>query len=196
MSGRFDIYTPTPNTVSDTTNPTTQPSLTPSSPAKKLSLARNGLLPISIPSFLGNHIADTPCITKLALTAAWAAALNLGRKGDATKLLTLGASIFGEAEFDSAVEQAIAQGAAGENIDVVRAGFAKIDVEAFMGEQDDVQGEREMLRKMLVGGWGALLGMRRMGEAEVIEEMGRGIFGGEEWESVVQGMLEGYVLLR
>ncbi|EME80577.1 uncharacterized protein MYCFIDRAFT_198764 [Pseudocercospora fijiensis CIRAD86] len=160
---------------------------------KKLSLARAGLIPINISLYLGNHIANSHNILKLALTGAWAASLNLSRKGDATKLETLGTRIFGEAEFETAINEALKLGAKGHKLEIVKAGFARIEIEAFMGDQTDVEGDREVLEKMLVGVWGALVHCRKMGEAQEVEEMGVWIFGEEGWKKGVRGMLEEFV---
>ncbi|KAF7192083.1 hypothetical protein HII31_06469 [Pseudocercospora fuligena] len=160
-----------------------------SSVENKLSLARAGLVPIDISAFLGNHIADSRCILKLALTGAWAVSLNTGRKGDATKLEALGIRFFGEAEFEKAINKALALGAKGKKAEIVKAGFAKIDIQAFMGDQDGIQTAKEMLRKMLVGVWGALVNLPKMGEAQKVEDLGAWIFGEESWNETVDDML-------
>ncbi|KXS99909.1 hypothetical protein AC578_936 [Pseudocercospora eumusae] len=160
---------------------------------KNLSLARAGLVPIDIPSYLGNHIADSPCILKLALTGAWAACLNLSRKGDATKLEALGTRIFGAVEFSQAIDEALALGAKGKKAEIVKAGFAKIEIQAFMGDQHGVWTEKDMLAKMLVGVWGALVNVRKMGDARKVEEMGVWAFGEEGWNGGVDDMLGEFV---
>lgn len=160
---------------------------------KKLSLARAGLAPIDISAYLGNHIADSRCILKLALTGAWAASLNAGRKGDATKLEALGVRTFGEAEFEQAINAALALGAKGKKAEIVKAGFEKIDIAAFMGDQDGDLTDKEMLKKMLVGVWGALVNLRKMGEAQNVEEIGAWIFGEESCNKTVDDMLKEFV---
>lgn len=160
---------------------------------KMLSLARAGLAPIDISAYLGNHIADSRCILKLALTGAWAASLNTGRKGDATKLEALGTRTFGEAEFEQAIDNALALGAKGKKPEIVKAGFAKIDIPAFMGDQADVNTDKEMLKKMLVGVWGALVNLRKMGEAQKVEEISAWTFGEESWNEAVDDMLKEFV---
>ncbi|KXT06563.1 hypothetical protein AC579_6727 [Pseudocercospora musae] len=170
--------------ASTTTNMTT-------SIDKKLSLARAGLVPIDIPAYLGNHIANSHCILKLALTGAWAASLNTGRKGDATKLEALAHRIIGEADFDNATHEALA---AGEKLDIVKAGFSRIDIQAIMGDQHDVHTDKEMLKKMLVGVWGALLNLRKMGDAQKVEEMAGWVFGQESWDKTVDDMLDEYMM--
>lgn len=70
----------------------------------------------------------------------------------------------------------------------LRTGFARINVESFMG--DHYLADRPLAVRCMIGSLVSLLNLGRKGEAKVIWEMGMKAFGEEVWKGAVEECLK------
>ncbi|EME38155.1 hypothetical protein DOTSEDRAFT_39686 [Dothistroma septosporum NZE10] len=133
---------------------------------------------------LQNRYADHPLVmfdndrtADKNMVGAWAALLNLGRKGDAEKIRQLGITTFGEKDFDGAISAAIVYGTgeppADEHIAV--AGFVRIEVATDL--QPPSGDDRDTAKKCLASAAQVFGDSRKQGVADKVEVVFQNAFG-------------------
>ena len=140
-------------------------------------------------------ISDNKHTANKNLVGAWAALMNLGRKGDAEKIRQIGIANFGEKEFEGAISTAISSGTGDSPVkeEIAAAGFARVEVSTareirqntyanfrhqVASELQDPSGDdRETAKRCLAAAAQAFGDMRKQGVAEKIAHLFENAFG-------------------